>query len=94
MPEPLAGDEDRVRMWKRKALCSNGVPCRSRMRKRIRPSSDSSISVLRRPNETRAELTTDRSLAMQSSSRTKPWSSTWMALSGVTSVAVAMGVRL
>ena len=24
-------------MWKRKALCSNGVPCRSRMRKRIRP---------------------------------------------------------
>ena len=27
------------RMWNRKALCSNGEPCRSRIRKRIRPSS-------------------------------------------------------
>ena len=44
------------RMWNRNALCSNGVPCRSRIRKRIRPSSESSSSVLRRANETRARV--------------------------------------
>src|SRR4051794_21818871 len=74
------------RMWKRKALCSNGVPWRSRMRNRIRPSSASSITSLRRANETRAAFTTERSLAMESSSRTKPWSSTSMVFSGITSV--------
>src|SRR4051794_9909470 len=64
------------RTWKRNALCSNGVPCRSRRRKRIRPSSDSSIASLRRANETRAALTPERSLAIASSSRTNPWSRT------------------
>src|SRR3954454_12562572 len=64
------------RTWKRKALCSNGVPWRSRSRKRIRPSSASSSSSLRRANETRAAFATERSLAIASSSRTKPWSST------------------
>ena len=63
-------------MWNRKELCSNGVPCRSRIRKRISPSSRSVISSTRLANETRAPLTTDRSSAMQPSSRTKPWSST------------------
>ena len=46
------------------------------MRKRISPASESSISSLRRANETRAPFTTDRSLAIASSRRTKPWSST------------------
>src|SRR5919109_771457 len=64
--------------WKRKALCSNGVPCRSRSRKRTRPRSASSISSLRRAKLTRAALTTERSLAIASSRRTKPWSSTSM----------------
>ena len=64
------------RTWKRKALCSNGEPWRSRIRKRISPSSDSSISSLRRANETRAPFTTERSSAIASSSRTKPWSRT------------------
>ena len=50
-----------ARMWKRNELCSNGVPWRSRMRKRIRPSSDSSISSLRRAKLTRAAFTTERS---------------------------------
>src|ERR687892_739215 len=73
------------RTWKRKALCSNGVPCRSRIRKRISPASPSSISVLWRAKLTRAPLTTDRSLAIASSSRTKPWSRTRMVFSGITS---------
>ncbi len=73
------------RMWKRNALCSNGEPWRSRIRKRIRPSSDSSISVLRRANETRAPFTTERSSAIAPSSRTKPWSRTSMVLSEMTS---------
>src|SRR5207237_210728 len=42
------------RMWKRKLLCSNGVPCRSRSRKRISPSSEASIASLCRANDTRA----------------------------------------
>ena len=79
------------RMWKRNALCSNGEPCRSRIRKRISPSSESSISVLRRANETRAPLTTERSSAIAPSSRTKPWSRTSMVLSGITSVTVTAG---
>src|SRR5215211_7716194 len=37
------------RTWKRNALCSNGVPCRSRIRKRINPASPSVISTSRRP---------------------------------------------
>src|SRR5256884_3516349 len=76
-------------MWKRNELCSNGVPCRSRIRKRIRPSSDSSISSLRRAKLTRAPLTTERSSAIASSSRTKPWSRTRMVLSGITSAVTA-----
>ena len=36
------------------------------------------------PKLTRAELATDRSLAIASSSRTKPWSSTAIAPSGIT----------
>src|SRR4051794_334052 len=76
------------RTWKRKALCSNGVPCRSRIRKRIRPSSASSSSSLRRANDTRAAFATDRSLAIASSSRTKPWSRTGIE-SGITPVMTA-----
>src|SRR5437870_55732 len=74
------------RMWNRNELCSNGEPCRSRIRNRIRPSSESSISSFRRANETRAPLTTERSSAIAPSSRTKPWSRTWMVLSETTSV--------
>src|SRR6185437_2386126 len=73
------------RMWKRNELCSKGVPWRSRMRKRIRPSSDSSISSLRRAKLTRAPFTTERSSAIASSSRTNPWSRTWIVFSGITS---------
>src|SRR5918992_1518788 len=73
-----------ARTWKRNELCSKGVPCLSRIRKRIRPSSDSSISSFRRANETRAPLTTERSSAIASSSRTNPWSSTPIAPSGNT----------
>src|SRR5690348_6700133 len=81
-------------MWKRKALCSKGVPCRSRIRKRIRPASESSISSLRRAKLTRAPLTTERSSAIASSSRTKPWSRTWMVLSGITSAVTATPASL
>src|SRR5262245_59467444 len=77
------------RTWNRKALCSNGVPCRSRMRKRIRPPSDSSISALCRAKLTLAPFTTERSLAIASSRRTKPWSRTRMAFSAITSVVTA-----
>src|SRR5215218_2222365 len=72
------------RTWKRNALCSNGVPCRSRIRNRTSPSSEASITSLRRAKETRAALTTERSLAMASSSRTKPWSRTGIVWSGIT----------
>src|SRR5919197_661514 len=72
-------------MWKRNELCSKGVPCRSRIRNRISPSSDSSISSLRRAKLTRAPFTTERSSAIASSSRTKPWSRTGTVLSGITS---------
>src|SRR5437867_3741608 len=78
-----------VRMWKRNELCSNGVPCRSRIRKRIRPSSASSISSFRRAKLTRAAFTTERSVAIASSSRTKPWSRTRMASSAMTLSVVA-----
>ena len=81
-------------MWNRKALCSNGVPCRSRMRKRISPSSASSSSSRRRAKLTRAALTTERSSAIAASSRTKPWSRTAIALSGITSAVTATGTRL
>src|SRR6188472_4067529 len=82
------------RTWKRKALCSNGVPCRSRSRKRIRPSSDSSSSSLRRAKLTRAPLATDRSSAIASSSRTKPWSRTRIVFSGITSAVTATPASL
>src|SRR6476659_8713229 len=55
------------------------------MRKRIRPSSDSSISSLRRAKLTRAPFTTERSSAIASSSRTNPWSRTRIVFSGITS---------
>ncbi len=71
-------------MWKRNELCSKGVPCRSRMRKRIRPSSDSSISSLRRAKLTRAAFTTERSVAIASSRRTNPWSRTRIVFSCIT----------
>src|SRR4051812_28559970 len=61
------------------------------MRKRIRPWSDSSSSSLRRAKLTRAAFTTERSVAMASSSRTKPWSSTRMASSAITLSVVATG---
>src|SRR2546421_7904939 len=83
-----------ARMWKRKELGSNGVPCRSRIRKRIRPSSASSISSLRRAKLTRAPLTTERSSAIASSSRTKPWSRTRTVLSGITSGVTATPASL
>src|SRR6266511_4549144 len=76
-------------MWKRNELCSNGVPCRSRMRKRISPSSEASISSLRRAKLTRAAFTTERSVAIESSNRTKPWSRTRMASSAMTLSVVA-----
>src|SRR5919204_6589752 len=71
--------------WKRNALCSNGVPCLSRMRKRIKPSSDASISSFRRAKLTRAALATERSVAIASSRRTKPWSRTGIVFSVITS---------
>src|SRR5437016_5370734 len=80
-----------VRMWNRNELCSNGVPCRSRMRKRISPSSPSSISSLRRAKLTRAAFTTERSVAIEPSSRTKPWSRTRIASSAMTLSVVATG---
>src|SRR5947208_267309 len=79
------------RMWNRNALCSNGVPCRSRIRKRISPSSDSSISVFRRAKLTRAPFTTDRSSAIASSRRTNPWSRTGIVSSVSTSTVVVIG---
>src|SRR5436853_1355176 len=79
-----------ARTWKRKELCSNGVPCRSRKRKRIRPSSLSSIASLRRAKLTRAALTTERSSAMAASRRTKPWSRTRIVPSAMTSDVTAM----
>src|SRR5919106_2169364 len=82
------------RMWKRNALCSKGVPCLSRIRKRISPSSDSSISSLRRAKLTRAALTTERSVAMAASRRTKPWSSTRTVFSGNTSGVTAMAASV
>src|SRR4051812_26335966 len=78
-------------MWKRKALCSNGVPCLSRIRKRISPASASSSSSLRRAKLTRAALATDRSLAIDPSRRTKPWSRTRMASSAITLSVVVTG---
>src|ERR687885_1338060 len=78
-----------ARTWKRKALCSNGVPWRSRIRKRIRPSSDSSISSFRRAKLTRAPLTTERSVAIASSRRTQPWSRTRIVFSVITSAMAA-----
>src|SRR5215471_807888 len=82
------------RIWNRNALCSNGVPCRSRIRNRIRPSSDSSISSLRRAKLTRAPFTTERSSASTPSSRTKPWSRTGMPVSGITSAVVDTSASL
>src|SRR5919205_1037621 len=79
-----------ARTWKRNELCSNGVPCRSRSRKRISPSSLSSIASLRRAKLTRAAFTTERSSAMESSRRTKPWSSTRIVPSAKTSAVRAM----
>src|ERR671933_2399027 len=79
-----------ARTWKRKELCSKGVPCLSRSRKRINPSSLSSIASLRRAKLTRAAFTTERSSAMQSSRRRKPWSRTWMVPSAKTSTIRAM----
>src|SRR5881275_258199 len=61
------------------------------MRKRIRPSSASSISSLRRAKLTRAALATERSVAIESSSRTKPWSRTRIASSAMTLSVVATG---
>src|SRR5881392_3282305 len=80
-----------ARTWKRKALCSKGVPCLSRIRKRISPSSASSISSLRRAKLTRAALTTERSVAIEPSRRTKPWSRTRIASSAITLSVVVTG---
>src|SRR5436305_6386135 len=77
------------RTWKRNELCSNGVPWRSRSRKRISPSSASSSSVLRRAKLTRAAFAPERSSAIASSSLTKPWSRTRMASSAITLSVVA-----
>src|SRR5256714_3856607 len=74
-----------ARTWKRNELCSNGVPWRSRIRKRTSPSSDSSMTSLRRAKLTRAAFTTERSVAMASSSRTNPWSRTETVSSAMTS---------
>src|SRR5215204_6218938 len=82
------------RTWNRNALCSKGVPCLSRIRKRIRPASESSIPCLWRAKLTRAPLTTERSEAIASSSRTKPWSRTGMLFSGITSAVTATRARL
>src|ERR671935_1662945 len=78
-----------ARTWKRNELCSNGVPCRSRRRNRIRPASESSIASLRRAKLTRAAFTTERSSAIESSRRTKPWSRTWIVLSAITPAVTA-----
>src|SRR5918911_2244066 len=83
-----------ARTWKRNELCSKGVPCFSRSRKRISPSSLSSIASLRRAKLTRAALTTERSSAMQSSRRTKPWSRTWILSSVMTSAITAMSASV
>src|SRR5919204_6895712 len=64
------------------------------MRKRMRPSSATSISSFRRAKLTRAPFTTDRSLAMASSSRTNPWSRTGTVFSGTTSGVTATGSSL
>src|SRR6478736_2532399 len=80
-----------ARIWNRNELCSNGVPCLSRIRKRISPSSASSMTSLRRAKLTRAAFTTERSVAIASSSRTNPWSRTRMASSAITLSVVAMG---
>src|SRR5687767_8353303 len=82
------------RMWKRNALCSKGVPCRSRMRNRIKPASASSTSSRRRAKLTGAALTTERSSAIDASRRTKPWSRTGIELSSITSVVTATPARL
>jgi uncharacterized protein YecE (DUF72 family) len=58
------------------------------------PASDSSISSFRRANETRAAFTTERSVAIASSSRTKPWSRTRTVFSGRTSGETVMSTRL
>src|SRR5262245_64854311 len=79
------------RMWNRNALCSNGVPCRSRIRNVISPRSESSSSSLRRPKLTRALFATERSSAMATSRRTKPWSRTETASSGITRSMAATG---
>src|ERR671930_171950 len=83
-----------ARTWKRNELCSKGVPCFSRSRKRISPSSLSSIASLRRAKLTRAALTTERSSAMQSSRRTKPWSRTSIVPSAMTSAITAMSASV
>src|ERR687888_1729811 len=83
-----------ARTWNRNELCSKGVPCFSRSRKRIRPSSPSSIASLRRAKLTRAALTTERSSAMQSSRRTKPWSRTSIVPSAMTSAITAMSASV
>src|SRR3954469_2215773 len=80
-----------ARTWKRNELCSKGVPCRSRMRKRIRPSSASSISSLRRAELTRAAVATERAVGIESSSRTKPGPGTRIASSAMTLSVVATG---
>ena len=82
------------RTWNRNELCSKGVPCRSRIRNLISPTSASASSVTRRPKLTRAELTTERSSAMAPSRRTKPWSSTAMLPSGKTSGMTATQARV
>ena len=75
MPHPLPHDEDRRPDVKAEGVvlerCS--VP---RGQGRISPRSPSSISSFRRAKLTRAALTTERSLAIASSSLTKPWSKT------------------
>src|ERR671931_2267439 len=78
-----------ARMWNRNELCSKGVPCLSRIRNRIRPSSASSISSLRRAKLTRAAFTTERSVAIEPSRRTNPWSRTRIASSAMTLSVVA-----
>src|SRR5919197_457213 len=83
-----------ARTWKRNELCSKGVPCLSRSRKRISPSSLTSIASLRRAKLTRAALTTERSSAIQSSRRTNPWSRTLIVPSVMTSAITAMSASV
>src|ERR671937_232078 len=78
-----------ARTWKRNELCSKGVPCLCRSRKRISPSSLSSIASFRRAKLTRAAFTTERSSAMESSSRTNPWSRTRIVPSAITPAVTA-----